>query len=224
MTLPPDLAIALAVAAYAAIGLALTARVLARAGVPRAWALVAWSPALFGLFERTQLWALAILPLGVLLAWLLALARWPAHDGAPRAAAAAWPGARAADERSASGPELGPAPMLNGHGARWLLSGFDREGRTLRFELPESRLAAAPEGVVIGREARMAELVVADAGVSRRHARLRMDGRDLVIEDLGSQNGTIVEGRRLAPHRPYRIERGVEIALGAVTLSVAHAL
>jgi hypothetical protein len=218
MTLPADLVFRLAVAGYAALGLLLTAIVLARAGVPRVWSLVLWAPALFALFAATERWAFAFLPLAVLLAWLFAFARWPGHDSKKKTAAAAWPKARP------GGPEIGPPPTLNGHGARWLLSGFDRQGRTLRFEIPEARLAAGPEGVVIGRQAHMAELIVPDAGVSRRHARLTLEGRDLVIEDLGSANGTEVEGRRLAPHRPYRIERGVEIALGGVRLSVAHTL
>jgi hypothetical protein len=237
MTLPADLLLRLAIAAYAGLGLVLTARVLARAGVPRAWSLVLWAPAFLALFAATERWAFAFLPLAVLLAWLFAYARWPGHDSGaiavtawPRAGAAGADKARADKARPGTArprhddPELGPAPLLNGKSARWLLSGFDRDGRTLRFEIPEARLAAAPDGVVIGRQARMAEFVVPDAGVSRRHARLALDGRDLVIEDLGSANGTTVEGRRLTPHRRYRIERGVEIALGGVTLSLAHAL
>lgn len=58
-------------------------------------------------------------------------------------------------------------------------------------------LALAP-GVdfVIGRDER-AEVPVADADVSRRHARLRREADGLVLTDLGSRNGTFVNARRI---------------------------
>jgi len=47
----------------------------------------------------------------------------------------------------------------------------------------------------IGREGQ--EVTVDDPGVSRRHALLRVAGEVVTIEDLGSLNGTFVNGRRL---------------------------
>src|SRR5262245_61785605 len=41
-----------------------------------------------------------------------------------------------------------------------------------------------------------------DAGVSRRHAILAHTGEAYTIEDLGSANGTFVNGRRLAAQTP----------------------
>lgn len=51
--------------------------------------------------------------------------------------------------------------------------------------------------VVIGRSTRC-DLRLADRFLSRRHARLYRQGEDWLIEDLGSRNGTFVNGRRLS--------------------------
>ena len=58
-----------------------------------------------------------------------------------------------------------------------------------------------------------------DATVSRRHAVLSYDSDGLAwLTDMGSSNGTFVDGRKLAPNRPTRIEDGSRIQLGRVTV------
>lgn len=53
------------------------------------------------------------------------------------------------------------------------------------------------EGEVrVGRSADC-ELTIEDSRVSRQHARLIVDGEELALEDLGSANGTLVNGQRL---------------------------
>lgn len=59
------------------------------------------------------------------------------------------------------------------------------------------------------------DLVLAEASVSRRHARLVRDGDRWVIEDLGAGNGTRVNGR---PVRRARLSDGDVILLGTVRL------
>jgi len=58
-----------------------------------------------------------------------------------------------------------------------------------------------------------------DATVSRRHASLThdADGRTW-LTDLGSSNGTYIDGKRLIPHQPVRLEQGGRIQLGASTV------
>ena len=54
--------------------------------------------------------------------------------------------------------------------------------------------------------------------VSRRHARLTMgkQGQELRLEDLGSSNGTFVEGQRLAPGETRVVRPGSLIEVGTV--------
>ena len=47
--------------------------------------------------------------------------------------------------------------------------------------------------IVVGRQAGL-ELTLADDWVSRRHARIRRVGDEFLLEDLGSSNGTYVDG------------------------------
>src|SRR4029450_2531979 len=72
---------------------------------------------------------------------------------------------------------------------------------TLRFEGPDSaktkhnfevtleKLMSRSDGMVIGRAADQCDFVLAHPTVSRRHARLRVAGEALQVEDLGSTNG-----------------------------------
>lgn len=68
---------------------------------------------------------------------------------------------------------------------------------------------------VIGREPEV--LVPIDSpGVSRRHARVTVDGNRATIEDLGSKNGTLVRGERI--DSPVELQNGETIRLGSASL------
>jgi serine/threonine-protein kinase len=56
------------------------------------------------------------------------------------------------------------------------------------------------------------------AGVSRQHSRLVHQGSDWAVEDLGSTNGTFVNGVRLAPHQPKKVKSGDVIRCGQIEL------
>lgn len=55
-------------------------------------------------------------------------------------------------------------------------------------------------------------------GVSRMHAVIKMNDKRLEIYDLGSSNGTSVNGARLAPHQPYLLRDGDVIVLGKMSI------
>ena len=73
--------------------------------------------------------------------------------------------------------------------------------------------------LVIGRLAEGAGRLADDEEISRSHARISMDSRGLcAIEDLGSTNGTFVNGMRIAG--PQTLSEGDTIELGGTTLVV----
>ena len=73
--------------------------------------------------------------------------------------------------------------------------------------------------VVIGRTS-PADVVIADRGLSRQHARFVWNDDDITVEDLGSTNGTKKNGQRV---ERATIAPGDEVAMGPVLVSV-HAV
>jgi len=69
--------------------------------------------------------------------------------------------------------------------------------------------------VTIGREAER-EVHVEDKAVSRKHAKVEVSPNGYVITDLGSANGTLVNGSRLEGTKPLR--NGDVIKMGQTTL------
>jgi len=77
------------------------------------------------------------------------------------------------------------------------------------------RIELTPAGVTIGRT-READLVVDADRVSRRHARVEDTGSGWVVTDLGSTNGTHVNGVRVTGSHPLR--SGDEIVIGGESI------
>ncbi|MEP6983991.1 MAG: FHA domain-containing protein [Chloroflexota bacterium] len=57
-------------------------------------------------------------------------------------------------------------------------------------------------------------------GVSRTHASIHLQDKQLNLSDRGSSNGTFLNGTRLVAHRPYPVKDGDEIRLGQMVLKV----
>ena len=55
-------------------------------------------------------------------------------------------------------------------------------------------------------------------GVSRRHASLALENDQLNLWDLGSSNGTFINGTRLTPHQPNPLRDGDEVRLGQMVI------
>jgi len=62
--------------------------------------------------------------------------------------------------------------------------------------------------------------VVPKDGVSRRHCKIHLRGSAYHLEDLGSANGTYLNGERLTPHLLHVINDGDVIHLGRFELNV----
>ena len=58
------------------------------------------------------------------------------------------------------------------------------------------------------------DLILRDPYVSRQHARLRWDGLNWWVEDLGSRNGTYVNEQRWPAHQERQIAFGAHLRLG----------
>ncbi len=78
-----------------------------------------------------------------------------------------------------------------------------------------------PDGdsVIIGRSSDAA-IAVPDRSMSRRHARLFRSAGEWLVEDLGSRNGTLLNGRQITDPTPVGI--GTSLRVGSTTISVSE--
>ena len=90
--------------------------------------------------------------------------------------------------------------------------------RTALLLIDGKRLVVGASGVTMGRS-RQCEVTVDDPNVSRQHAEIRPRGGSWVLTDLGSTNGSQLNGRRLAA--PTVLKPGDQIELGTTTLTFA---
>ncbi len=77
------------------------------------------------------------------------------------------------------------------------------------------------ESLVVGRAA-SADLVIEDLFLSRHHSRFFRRGDRLFVEDLGSRNGTLVNGRAIA--EPTEVRPGDAVQISGSVLTVARPL
>lgn len=76
------------------------------------------------------------------------------------------------------------------------------------------RIAITDQAVVIGRLS-TCDIPLGDPQVSRRHAEVRRDDEGFAVFDLGSTNGTLVNG---SPVRERRLADGDELRIGSATI------
>lgn len=58
------------------------------------------------------------------------------------------------------------------------------------------------------------------SGVSRLHATIRMEGEKIAIVDLGSANGTQLNGEIIEPNVPYELMHGDVVKLGKLKIQI----
>src|SRR5260370_3444119 len=74
--------------------------------------------------------------------------------------------------------------------------------------------------MLVGRDA-ACDVVLLSKDVSRRHARFFVRGGELLVEDLGSQNGVYLSGARVT--RATQVPWGASLEIGDVQVAVAGA-
>lgn len=84
------------------------------------------------------------------------------------------------------------------------------------IESGDRRFALNPPATVIGR-GRDADIRLDDPNISRRHIEFRLDGADWIVEDLGSTNGSRLNGAALSGRSPLR--SGDTVQLGNTVLT-----
>ena len=81
--------------------------------------------------------------------------------------------------------------------------------------VPGTMIPLSERGTTLGRSGEC-DFQIDDITVSRRHGRVTLGPEGIVqITDLGSSNGTIVNGEKIAPQRPLALENGDRVQLGA---------
>lgn len=118
-----------------------------------------------------------------------------------RAAAAAGPGGSVRDRGSRQ--DRGSAP----DGAPWLevIAGGTGRERIVALDRAVTSIGRGPD----------ADLRLPDTGVSRLHAELRVTGAEVVLVDLKSTNGTLVNGKRVDT---VTLRDGDRVAVGTTSM------
>ncbi|MGI9585514.1 MAG: FHA domain-containing protein [Acidimicrobiia bacterium] len=104
---------------------------------------------------------------------------------------------------------VNPGTKVDGYAAELVvLTGSDDEARRVRLR---------NQGHVVGRSAD-SDIPVDDPYASEFHARVGLQDGRVVVHDLGSTNGTYVNGRRVTS--PTTVTRGDTVQIGKTILEV----
>lgn len=84
------------------------------------------------------------------------------------------------------------------------------DGRELEFPVnkPQVLVGRSPDN----------DLVISHVTISRRHARFKFEPDQIILEDLGSTNGTFINSVQLAPLQPVLISSDQDVFLGEVVI------
>jgi hypothetical protein len=106
-------------------------------------------------------------------------------------------------------------------GVQVMMLSFLDSGKTLTLSgRPEYSLGRVSEGQPILPDLDLTPYDAFALGVSRIHAALRITNGRLLVVDLGSVNGTRVNGQKLIPKVEYPISKSDIIALGKLRIQV----
>jgi hypothetical protein len=100
---------------------------------------------------------------------------------------------------------------------------ISQDDQTRELEIPVTkpiRLGRIDPLQDIYPEVDLTEALALEYGVSREHACIFRRGGMVVVEDLGSTNGTLLNGERLAPFLPHHLDDGDQLQLGKLLIEV----
>lgn len=100
------------------------------------------------------------------------------------------------------------------------LFGLLQDGTAWEQRIPFTSIAGG-NGITLGRDPAGSDICLDDASVSRAHLQLQLNGYGLVAVDLGSTNGSTLNGEDINAYNNYRpVQDGDTISLGNITLQV----
>lgn len=91
----------------------------------------------------------------------------------------------------------------------------------LTLDGPEGRhrFAMVGDEIIIGR-APSCDIAIGHKSISRRHVRIALEGGQFIAEDLGSQNGSRINNRRINGPTPFRV--GDKVQMSEFTIEVGY--
>ena len=110
-------------------------------------------------------------------------------------------------ESAAPEPEAGPQTQL-------IQMSLEADAELVQMGRNSRTWPLSKEVITIGRMDGC-DVILPDRGVSRRHSEIRREGDEWVVIDLGSTNGTEINGKRVNRHR---LAPGDRLVLGETTL------
>ena len=105
---------------------------------------------------------------------------------------------------------------------RWVMAGFDTDGRVIRLSFSHDNPKLNHDGLVIGRDTQSCDLHINDQSISRQHARLVKRNNQILVEDLNSTNGVAIDGRTISKGGSAMLHTQGEITFGGIELSIGR--
>ena len=125
-------------------------------------------------------------------------------------------------QRATTGNQERPSShteMHNGDLSEYVLDGRDEDGIRYLLRISGDQLNRN-DGVVIGRNPKDSPYIINHSDVSRKHARIKLMKDRVFIEDLGSTNGTSVNGQAIEDKGLVTVNHGDQIIIGSVVMKL----
>jgi hypothetical protein len=111
------------------------------------------------------------------------------------------------------------APKTSSSNSLFRMSGFDERGAPVSFMF-ELKSPFNQRGWIIGRASDFADFEIANTGISRAHAQVKVKNNFYHIKDLGSTNGTSLNGLKLKPFEYFKVSIGDVVSIASCTLAI----
>lgn len=125
---------------------------------------------------------------------------------------------------SSAADHLGTAPITTEvphQGTTWISLNMLESGQIIPVsERTEFTLGRVSENQPIMPDVDLSSFKAFENGVSRLHAVIRNNAGSIVVMDLGSSNGTYINGTRIVPNIEQPLRHGDIIALGKLKMQI----